>query len=154
MERNLEEIQRLFDNERHMKNQMGVTNREWTEKITSLVRQVIWLDISFFCFCFTELEFVQCNEANEKLKIELDTNIRLKKQHQEIQKTSAQIERSYSELHEKYQDLIAIKLRFEKDIITQQANIEQEKTAKYMALDKIQELEGEISNWRKRKTIW
>ena len=70
----------------------------------------------------------------------------MKKQHQEIQKTSAQIERSYSELHEKYKDLIAIKLRFEKDIITQQANIEQEKTAKYMALDKIQELEGEISN--------
>jgi len=41
LERNLEEIQRLFDNERHMKNQMGVTNREWTEKITSLERQVI-----------------------------------------------------------------------------------------------------------------
>lgn len=122
---------------------MGVTNREWTERITSLERQVISLSLFFF---LTELEFVQCNEANEKLKIELDTNIRLKKQHQEIQKTSAQIERSYSELHEKYQDLIAIKLRFEKDIITQQANIEQEKTAKYMALDKIQELEGEISN--------
>jgi len=140
LERNLEEIQRLFDNERHMKNQMGVTNREWTEKITSLERQ--------------------CNEANEKLKIELDTNIRLKKQHQEIQKTSAQIERSYSELHEKYQDLIAIKLRFEKDIITQQANIEQEKTAKYMALDKIQELEEkcntmtiELSKYKERDTL-
>ncbi len=39
-ERNLEEVQRLLDNERQMKNQMGVTNREWTEKITNLERQV------------------------------------------------------------------------------------------------------------------
>ncbi len=72
----------------------------------------------------------------------MDTNIRLKKQHQDIQKNSTQLERSYNDLHEKYQELIAIKLKFEKDIITQQANIDQEKTAKYMALDKIQELEG------------
>ncbi len=39
-ERNLEEVQRLLDNERQVKNQMGVTNREWTEKITNLERQV------------------------------------------------------------------------------------------------------------------
>ena len=39
-ERNLEEIQRLYDNERQVKNQMGVTNREWTEKISNLERQV------------------------------------------------------------------------------------------------------------------
>jgi hypothetical protein len=45
-------------------------------------------------------------------------------------------------MHDKYQELIAIKLKFEKDIITQQANVDQEKSAKYMALDKIQELEG------------
>ncbi len=45
-------------------------------------------------------------------------------------------------MHDKYQELIAIKLKFEKDINTQQANIDQEKSAKYMALDKIQELEG------------
>jgi hypothetical protein len=69
----------------------------------------------------------------------------LKKQHQDIQKTSTQLERSYSELQDKYQELIAIKLKFEKDIITQQANIDQEKSAKYMALDKIQELEGLFS---------
>ncbi len=66
----------------------------------------------------------------------------MKKQHQDIQKNSTQLERSYSDLQDKYQELIAIKLKFEKDIITQQANIDQEKSAKYMALDKIQELEG------------
>lgn len=82
------------------------------------------------------------NETNEKLKIELDSNIRLKKQHQEIQKNCSQLERSYNDMHDKYQEIIAIKLKFEKDIISQQANIEQEKAAKYMALDKIQELEG------------
>ncbi|CAF5175236.1 unnamed protein product, partial [Rotaria magnacalcarata] len=114
--------QRLLDNERQVKNQMGVTNREWTDKLTSFERQL--------------------NESNEKLKIELDSNLRLKKQHQDIQKNCAQLERSYNDMHDKYQELIAIKLKFEKDIITQQANIEQEKTAKYMALDKIQELEG------------
>ena len=82
------------------------------------------------------------NEANEKLKIELDSNIRLKKQHQDIQKNCSQMERSYNDLHEKYQELIAVKLKFEKDIISQQGNLDQEKSAKYMALDKIQELEG------------
>ena len=46
-------------------------------------------------------------------------------------------------MHDKYKELIAIKLKFEKDIVTQQANIDQEKNAKYMALDKIQELEGQ-----------
>ncbi len=66
----------------------------------------------------------------------------MKKQHQDIQKNSTQLERSYNDLQDKYQELIAIKLKFEKDIITQQGNIEQEKSAKYMALDKIQELEG------------
>lgn len=40
LERNLEEAQRLLDNERQVKNQMGATNREWTEKISSLERQV------------------------------------------------------------------------------------------------------------------
>ncbi|CAF5000756.1 unnamed protein product, partial [Rotaria socialis] len=45
---------------------MGVTNREWTDKLTSFERQL--------------------NESNEKLKIELDSNLRLKKQHQDIQK--------------------------------------------------------------------
>lgn len=39
-ERKLEEMQRLFDNERLVKNQMGATNREWTEKISNLERQV------------------------------------------------------------------------------------------------------------------
>ena len=52
------------------------------------------------------------------------------------------MERSYNDLHEKYQELIAVKLKFEKDIISQQGNLDQEKSAKYMALDKIQELEG------------
>ncbi|CAF3799316.1 unnamed protein product [Rotaria magnacalcarata] len=136
-ERNLEETQRLLDNERQVKNQMGVTNREWTDKLTSFERQL--------------------NESNEKLKIELDSNLRLKKQHQDIQKNCAQLERSYNDMHDKYQELIAIKLKFEKDIITQQANIEQEKTAKYMALDKIQELEEkcntmtiELSKYKER----
>ena len=45
-------------------------------------------------------------------------------------------------MHDKHQELIGIKLKSEKDIITLQANIDQEKNAKHMALDKIQELEG------------
>ncbi|CAF3913512.1 unnamed protein product, partial [Rotaria sp. Silwood1] len=94
------EVQRLLDNERQVKNQMGVTNREWTDKLISLERQL--------------------NETNEKLKIELDSNIRLKKQHQDIQKNCTQLERSYNDIHEKYQELIAIKLKFEKDIINLQ----------------------------------
>ncbi|CAF3587436.1 unnamed protein product [Rotaria sordida] len=140
LERNLDEVQRLLDNERQVKNQMGVTNREWTDRLTSLERQL--------------------NEANEKLKTELDNNIRLKKQHQDIQKNSTQLERSYNDIHDKYQELIAIKLKFEKDIITQQSNIEQEKTAKYMALDKIQELEEkcntmttELSKYKERDIL-
>ncbi|CAF4771522.1 unnamed protein product, partial [Rotaria sp. Silwood1] len=139
-ERNLDEVQRLLDNERQVKNQMGVTNREWTDKLISLERQL--------------------NETNEKLKIELDSNIRLKKQHQDIQKNCTQLERSYNDIHEKYQELIAIKLKFEKDIINQQANFEQEKTAKYMALDKIQELEEkcntmtiELSKYKERDLL-
>ncbi|CAF1596153.1 unnamed protein product, partial [Adineta ricciae] len=139
-ERNLEELQRLYDNERQVKNQMGVTNREWTEKISNLERQL--------------------NEANEKVKIELDSNIRLKKQHQEIQKNCSQMERSYNDLHEKYQELIAVKLKFEKDIISQQGNLDQEKSAKYMALDKIQELEEkcntmtiELSKYKERDIL-
>jgi len=121
IERNLEELQRLLDNERQMKNQMGVTNREWTEKLVALERQL--------------------NESNEKYKIEFDNNSRLKKQYQDVQKNFAQLERSQTDLHEKYQELIAIKLKFEKEIITQQANIDQEKSAKFMAMEKIHELE-------------
>ncbi len=93
-------------------------------------------------FYFINIYLFQLSEANDKLKIELDGNIRLKKQHQDIQKNCSQLERSYNDMHDKYQELIAIKLKFEKDINTQQANIDQEKSAKYMALDKIQELEG------------
>ena len=74
--------------------------------------------------------------------MESDSNLRLKKQYQEIQKNYTQLERSQSDMHEKYQELIAIKLKFEKDIMGQQANLDQEKSAKYMALDKIRELEG------------
>ncbi len=54
-ERNLEELQRLLDNERQMKNQMGVTNREWTEKISNLERQV--LNFLFFSSYFLILLF-------------------------------------------------------------------------------------------------
>jgi len=59
-----------------------------------------------------------------------------------MQKSYSQIERTYSELHEKYQDLIAIKLKLEKDNLNQQTQVEQEKNAKFMAMDKIHELEG------------
>ena len=76
----------------------------------------------------------------------MDSNLRLKKQYQEIQKSHTQLERSQSEMHEKYQELIAIKLKFEKDIMTQQATLDQEKSAKYMAMDKIHELEGKESD--------
>ncbi|CAF1345811.1 unnamed protein product [Didymodactylos carnosus] len=122
LEISLEESQRQFENERYGKNQMVNTNREWTEKITNLERQL--------------------NESNEKLRTETDIGIRLKKQYQELQKSYSQIERTQTDLHEKYQELIAIKLKLEKDSLNQQTTIEQEKNAKYMALDKIHELEG------------
>jgi hypothetical protein len=76
------------------------------------------------------------------LKIEFDNNQRLKKQHQELQKNYTQVERTQSDLHEKYQELIANKLKVEKDMLTQQGNLDQEKNAKYMAMEKIHELEG------------
>ncbi|CAF5057186.1 unnamed protein product, partial [Rotaria sp. Silwood1] len=120
-ERNLEEIQRTLEYEKQAKTQMDATNREWTDKITLLERQI--------------------NEVNDKLKIELDSNTRLKKQNQETQKTGAHFERTYNELYEKYQDLIGIKLKIEKDFLSQQSTIEQEKNAKLMALEKIHELE-------------
>lgn len=66
----------------------------------------------------------------------------MKKQNQEIQKNCTNLERSYNEIHEKYQDLISIKLKIEKDFLTQQSIIEQEKSTKLTALGKIQELEG------------
>ncbi|CAF3051750.1 unnamed protein product [Rotaria sp. Silwood2] len=121
-ERNLEETQCLLDDERQVKNLTDITNREWTDKLTNLERQL--------------------NETNDKLKIELNSNIQLKKQHQDIQKYCTQLERSYNDIQDEYQELIAIKLKLEKDIITQQLNIDQEKTVECMTLDKIQELEG------------
>ncbi|CAF4430484.1 unnamed protein product, partial [Rotaria sp. Silwood2] len=120
-ERNLEEIHRTLEYEKQAKTQMDATNREWIEKITTLERQI--------------------NELNDKLKIELDSNTRLKKQNQEVQKTCANFERTHQEIQEKYQDLINIKLRIEKDFHCQQSTLEQEKNAKSMALEKIQELE-------------
>ncbi|CAF4631440.1 unnamed protein product, partial [Rotaria sp. Silwood2] len=120
-ERNLEETQCLLDDERQVKNLTDITNREWTDKLTNLERQL--------------------NETNDKLKIELNSNIQLKKQHQDIQKYCTQLERSYNDIQDEYQELIAIKLKLEKDIITQQLNIEQEKTVEWMTLDKIQEHE-------------
>ncbi len=39
-EQNLEEVQRILESEKQARNQMGVTNREWTERVTNLERQV------------------------------------------------------------------------------------------------------------------
>ena len=76
------------------------------------------------------------------MKIEFDSNSRLKKQYQDMQKNYAQLERSQTDLQEKYQELIAIKLKFEKEINSQQTTLDQERNAKSMALEKIHELEG------------
>ncbi|CAF3673868.1 unnamed protein product [Rotaria socialis] len=125
-ERNFEETQRSLEHEKQAKIQMEAMNREWMEKINVLERQ--------------------SNEANDKLTIETDCNTRLKKQNQEIQKACANVERTYNEIHEKYQDLLAIKLKLEKDFLSQQSTVEQEKIAKSVALEKIQELEEKCNS--------
>ena len=84
------------------------------------------------------------DESNQTLEIELDNNIHLKKQHSELQKTYAHLERAHSQSHDKYQELITTKVRLEKDYFTLQTCIEQEKNAKFTALEKIQDLEGRI----------
>ena len=90
--------------------------------------------------------FLYLNKLNEQLKIEFDSNTRLEKQSQDMQKTCAQLERAHNEINDKYQELSAIKLQIEKDFQNQQSTIEHEKNAKLMALDKIQQLEGKIKN--------
>ena len=79
---------------------------------------------------------------NDKYKFELDSNHRLKKQHQDLQNSYNNLEFDYNESNDKYQELYHLKLKIERDFLSQQANIELESTAKNMALEKIQELEG------------
>ncbi len=130
---------------------MGATNREWTEKITNLERQVK----VFYSIYLSVFLIYQLNELNDKLKTELDSNIRLKKQNQELQKTFTHLEYEYNESNTKYQELNNIKLKIERDFLMQQSFFEQEKNAKYVALEKIQELEGiRISNQQIKQNIF
>ena len=80
------------------------------------------------------------------MKVELESSTRLKKQNQDLQKASLQYERTHTELHDKYQDLIAIKLKLEQDAQLQQAKIDEEQNAKCTAVDKLRELEGNAEN--------
>jgi hypothetical protein len=77
--------------------------------------------------------------------------MRLKKQNQELQNACVQFEHVHKESHDKYQELINIKLKIEKDLFIQQSICEQEKNAKFMAINKIQELEGidHVNNFRR-----
>lgn len=70
----------------------------------------------------------------------------MKKQNQDLQKASLQYERTHTELHDKYQDLLAIKLKLEKDAQMQQATIDEEQNAKCTAVDKLRELEGNVED--------
>ncbi|CAF0817549.1 unnamed protein product [Adineta steineri] len=117
----LEDTQRALEHEKQHKNQIDAINRELAEKIIHSERQL--------------------TELNDQLSLELDNSIRLKKQNQELQKTCAYFERVYHESNEKYQELISIKLQIEKDFHAQQSDNDQEKNAKFLALEKIQELE-------------
>jgi hypothetical protein len=66
----------------------------------------------------------------------------LKKQNQELQKSYTHLEYGYNESNDKYQELYNIKIKIEKDFLTQQSSLEQEKNAKLMALEKMQQFEG------------
>lgn len=67
----------------------------------------------------------------------------MKKQNHELQKSYTTLEYDYNESNEKYQELYNMKLKIEKDFLIQQSTIEQERNAKTLAFEKIQELEGE-----------
>jgi hypothetical protein len=66
----------------------------------------------------------------------------LKKQNHELQKSYTNLEYDYNESNEKYQELYNLKQTMEKDVQTQRSIIEQERNAKLLGLEKIQELEG------------
>jgi hypothetical protein len=66
----------------------------------------------------------------------------LKKQNHELQKNYTNLEYDYNESNERYQELHNLRLKIERDFLIQQSTIEQEKNAKLLALEKIQELEG------------
>jgi hypothetical protein len=66
----------------------------------------------------------------------------LKKQNQELQNSYTHLEYGYNESNDKYQELYNIKTKIEKDFLTQQSSLEQEKNAKFMALEKMQQFEG------------
>ncbi len=66
----------------------------------------------------------------------------MKKQNHELQKNYTNLEYDYNKSNEKYQELYNLKLKIERDFLIQQSTIEQEKNAKLLALEKIQELEG------------
>lgn len=83
---------------------------------------------------------------NDKLKVELDNTIRLKKQNQDIQISYTNLEYDFNESTTKCQELINIKTKIERDFHMQQTSYDQEKNAKFIALEKIQELEGILQN--------
>lgn len=70
----------------------------------------------------------------------------MRKQNQELQHSYNNLDADYNESNDKYQELYQLKLKIERDFLTQKANSEQEINAKTMALEKIQELEGKSSH--------
>ncbi|CAF1430443.1 unnamed protein product [Adineta ricciae] len=125
-EKNFEEIKLALEYEKQSKIQVDVTNRELTDKITHLERQL--------------------EKMNEQLQIVTDQNKRLEKLNQELQNTYTHFERTYSDSNEKYQELTTIKLQLEKDLLEQQLIVEQEKNGKIAVLEKIHELEEKCNN--------
>ena len=79
---------------------------------------------------------------SDKLKVELENNVQLKKQNHELQKSYTTLEFDFNESNEKFQELQNLKLRMEKDFQSQQSTIEQERNGKLLAFEKLQDLEG------------
>ena len=62
----------------------------------------------------------------EKLHLERESHLRLKKPYEDLQALANQYERSYNDIHDKYRDLIATKLRLESDsLVVQQSTVEE-----------------------------
>jgi predicted RNase H-like nuclease (RuvC/YqgF family) len=57
--------------------------------------------------------------------VERESHLRLKKPYEDLQAMADQYERSYNDIHDKYRDLIAMKLKSESDsLVVQQSTVE------------------------------